>query len=179
MVFSSPVFLFIFLTSVYVLYRIIPTTTAKNILLLVFSIAFYTYGEPKAVVLMIISIFMNYFFGLAMKKENKMRKPVLAVSVTANLLMLGIFKYAGFGAQMLNKLPFVSVSIPQIALPIGISFYTFQAILRYRRIQEPEIHSEESLQACALHNILPAAGGWSYRKILRLRRPDRQQKMYS
>ncbi|MBO5318753.1 MAG: MBOAT family protein [Ruminococcus sp.] len=128
MVFSSPVFLFIFLTSVYILYRIIPTTTAKNILLLVFSIAFYTYGEPKAVVLMIISIFMNYFFGLAMKKENKMRKPVLAVSVTANLLMLGIFKYAGFGAQMLNKLPFVSVSIPQIALPIGISFYTFQAM---------------------------------------------------
>lgn len=128
MVFSSPVFLFIFMTSVYILYRIIPTITAKNVLLLIFSIAFYTYGEPKAVVLMIISIIMNYFFGLAMGKKNKFRKPVLAVSVTANLFMLGIFKYAGFGAEMLDRLPFLSMSIPNIALPIGISFYTFQAM---------------------------------------------------
>lgn len=128
MVFSSPVFLFIFLTSVYILYRIIPTITAKNVLLLIFSLAFYTYGEPKAVLLMIISIFMNYFFGLAMKKQNKFRKPVLGTAVAANLLMLGIFKYAGFGAQMLNKLPFINFSIPKIALPIGISFYTFQAM---------------------------------------------------
>lgn len=128
MVFSSPVFLFIFLTSVYILYRIIPTVTAKNILLLIFSLAFYTYGEPKAIVLMIISIIINYVFGLAMKETNKYRKIFLAVSITANLLMLGIFKYAGFGAEMLDRLPFLSMSIPDIALPIGISFYTFQAM---------------------------------------------------
>lgn len=128
MVFSSPVFLFIFLTSVYILYRIIPTVTAKNILLLVFSLAFYTYGEPKAVILMIISIILNYIFGLCMKEKNKQRKILLAVSITANLLILGIFKYAGFGAEMLNRLPFLSMSIPDIALPIGISFYTFQAM---------------------------------------------------
>lgn len=128
MVFSSPVFLFIFLTAVYILYRIIPTMTAKNVLLLVFSIGFYTYGEPKAVVLMLISIVMNYFFGLAMEKRNDARKPVLALGVTLNLLMLGIFKYAGFGAKLLDSLPFISVPIPRIALPIGISFYTFQAM---------------------------------------------------
>ncbi|MCQ2460102.1 MAG: MBOAT family protein [Ruminococcus sp.] len=128
MVFSSPVFLFIFLTAVCIFYRIIPTVTAKNVLLLIFSIAFYTYGEPKAIVLMLISILMNYFFGLAMKPENKARKGVLAVSVAANLIMLGIFKYAAFSAEMLNKLPFVSVAVPKIALPIGISFYTFQAM---------------------------------------------------
>ena len=128
MVFSSPVFLFIFMTSVYILHRIVPTMTAKNVLLLIFSIAFYTYGEPKAVVLMIISILMNYGFGLAMKQENKARKPVLTAAVTANLVMLGIFKYAGFGADLLNSLPFVSVPVPHIALPIGISFYTFQAM---------------------------------------------------
>jgi len=111
-----------------VLYRIIPTVTAKNILLLIFSLAFYTYGEPKAIVLMIVSILMNYIFGLSMKKENKSRKGVLIISITANLLMLGIFKYAGFGAEMLDRLPFLSMSIPNIALPIGISFYTFQAM---------------------------------------------------
>ncbi|MDE5557951.1 MAG: MBOAT family protein [Ruminococcus sp.] len=128
MVFSSPVFLFIFLTSVYILYRIIPTITAKNILLLIFSLAFYTYGEPKAVILMIISIIINYVFGLAMKETNRYRKVFLVVSITANLLILGIFKYAGFGAEMLDRLPFLSMSIPNIALPIGISFYTFQAM---------------------------------------------------
>lgn len=128
MVFSSPVFLFIFLTSVYILYKIIPGITAKNVILLIFSLVFYTYGEPKAIVLMIISILMNYLFGLAMKKDNKSRKVSLAAAVVINLAMLGIFKYAGFGAEMLDRLPFLSVSVPNIALPIGISFYTFQAM---------------------------------------------------
>lgn len=63
-----------------------------------------------------------------MKKTNKARKTVLVISIASNLLMLGIFKYAGFGAEMLNRLPFLSMSIPNIALPIGISFYTFQAM---------------------------------------------------
>ncbi len=120
MVFSSPVFLFLFLTSVYILYRIIPAITAKNALLLLFSLLFYTYGEPKAIILMIISIEMNYWFGRAM--EHKFRKTALVCAVTANLLMLGIFKYAGFGAGLLG------ITIPHIALPIGISFYTFQAM---------------------------------------------------
>lgn len=128
MVFSSPVFLFIFLTAVYILYRLIPNITAKNAVLLIFSLVFYTYGEPKAVVLMIISIIMNYLFGRAMKQENKHRKAALAAAVTLNLLMLGVFKYAGFGAEMINRLPFLSVTVPKIALPIGISFYTFQAM---------------------------------------------------
>ncbi len=128
MVFSSPVFLFLFLTAVYILYRIIPGITGKNILLLVFSLFFYAYGEPKAIILMIISIVMNYLFGLAMKKENKSRQAMLALGIVANLLMLGVFKYAGFTAEMINYLPGVSISVPQIALPIGISFYTFQAM---------------------------------------------------
>ena len=128
MVFSSPVFLFIFLTAVYILYRIIPSIRLKNTILLLFSLLFYTYGESKAIVLMIISIIMNYVFGLTMKKENKYRKISLTLSIIFNLTMLGIFKYAGFGAEMLNRLPFLNISIPNIALPIGISFYTFQAM---------------------------------------------------
>lgn len=128
MVFSSPVFLFIFLTAVYILYKIVPGITAKNVILLIFSLMFYTYGESKAIILMIISILMNYLFGLAMKTSNKSRKVSLAAAVVMNLAMLGIFKYAGFGAEMLDRLPFLSVSVPNIALPIGISFYTFQAM---------------------------------------------------
>lgn len=128
MIFSSPVFLFIFMTAVYILSRIIPGITAKNVLLLIFSIFFYAYGEPKALVLMIISIFMNFAFGLAMKPQNKARKAVLAISVILNLLMLGVFKYAGFTADMINLIPGVNIPVPSIALPIGISFYTFQAM---------------------------------------------------
>lgn len=128
MVFSSPAFLFIFLTSVFILYRLIPGITAKNILLLFFSIAFYTYGEPKAVLLMLGSIILNYAAGLGMKENNKYRKIILFSAIIADLLILGIFKYAGFGAELLNKIPFLSFGIPHIALPIGISFYTFQAM---------------------------------------------------
>lgn len=102
--------------------------TAKNVLLLVFSLLFYAYGEPKAIVLMIISILMNYAFGLAMNPGNKGRKAVLAVSVAANLFMLGVFKYAGFAAEMISLIPGVKINLPEIALPIGISFYTFQAM---------------------------------------------------
>lgn len=77
---------------------------------------------------MIASILMNYCFGLAMKPENKARKPILAVGIIANLAMLGVFKYAGFTAEMINVIPGVNIPVPEIALPIGISFYTFQAM---------------------------------------------------
>lgn len=151
MVFSSPVFLFIFLTAVFILYRVIPSVTAKNILLLVFSLAFYTYGEPKAIILMIISIIMNYIFGLSMKETNKSRKTVLVISIASNLLMLGIFKYAGFGAEMLNRLPFLSMSIPDIALPIGISFYTFQAMSYVIDAYKNPDYIQKSLYKLALY----------------------------
>lgn len=129
MVFSSPVFLFVFLTAVYILYRIIPTITAKNILLLIFSLFFYAYGESKAIVLMLVSILMNYAFGLAMKPGSSVRRKVfLTAGIAANLLMLGVFKYAGFAASTLNLIPGVNIPVPEIALPIGISFYTFQAM---------------------------------------------------
>ncbi|MBO4877485.1 MAG: MBOAT family protein [Ruminococcus sp.] len=151
MVFSSPVFLFIFLTAVYILNRLMPTIKAKNILLLIFSIAFYTYGEPKAVVLMIISIFMNYLCGLGMAEGNRLRRPLLILSIIANLTMLGIFKYAGFGAELLNALPFVDVKVPHIALPIGISFYTFQAMSYVIDAYKDPKYIQRSLYRLALY----------------------------
>jgi len=151
LVFSSPVFLFIFLTAVYILNRLMPTIKAKNILLLIFSIAFYTYGEPKAVVLMIFSIFMNYLCGLGMVQGNKLRKPLLILSVIANLTMLGIFKYAGFGAELINALPFADVRVPHIALPIGISFYTFQAMSYVIDAYKDPKYIQRSLYRLALY----------------------------
>ncbi len=128
MAFSSCTFIFFFLTSVFILYRIVPGIKAKNILLLVFSFVFYTCGEPKAVILLIASVCMNYFFGIAMKSGNKYRKIALAAGVTANLLLLAVFKYTGFAVDIVNLLPGVNIKSPGISLPVGISFYTFQAI---------------------------------------------------
>ncbi|MCR5781760.1 MAG: MBOAT family protein [Clostridia bacterium] len=128
MVFSSAAFLFIFLPTVFILYRIIPSHRARNALLLVFSLFFYAYGEPKAIALMLVSVVMNYLFGLGMGAENKARKPILVISVICNLALLGVFKYAGFAAETVNLIPGVNLPVPHIALPVGISFYTFQAM---------------------------------------------------
>lgn len=127
MVFSSSVFLFIFLPVVLGLYYLIPEKHIRNALLILVSLLFYAFGEPFVVFLMIISIICNYFLGLLMQKE-KCQKLVLVISVIWNLGLLGIYKYAGFFVGILNHLPFVNFPVPEIALPIGISFFTFQAM---------------------------------------------------
>ncbi len=127
MVFSSTVFLFLFLPAVAVLYYLIPERHVKNILLMIASILFYAYGEPFVVFLMLISIVCNYLLGLLMQKE-KLRKFSLILSLIWNLGLLGVYKYAGFFVRMLNVLPFVEFPVPEIPLPIGISFFTFQAM---------------------------------------------------
>ena len=126
MVFSSTVFLFVFLPVVYILYLLFKSIRVKNIILIAASLVFYAYGEPKAVLLMILSIIVNYFFGLGMAGKHK--KPLLILSVIFNVLMLFVFKYLCFTADLLYSITGVNLHIPPIALPIGISFFTFQAM---------------------------------------------------
>lgn len=121
MIFSSTLFLFIFLPLTLLIYYAIPKkyVTAKNIELLIASLIFYAWGEPKNVILMLVSIAANYVFGLLLEKydENKrIRKLVLIGSVVFNLGLLFYFKYLGFftGGRV------------TVMLPIGISFFTFQ-----------------------------------------------------
>lgn len=103
-----------------------PVTTARNIVLVCFSLIFYAWGEPVYVFLMLLSVLVNFFFGLALEKKTR-RKLVLALGVAFNILIIGTFKYLGFFAQILNDIG-LRLGTPQIALPIGISFYTFQSI---------------------------------------------------
>lgn len=103
------------------------TTIVRNAVLVVFSLIFYAWGEPVYVFLMLFSVVVNYFAGLAIDRQDEHRKAALVVGLTINILILGTFKYAGFFAQILNGLG-LPVGIPKIALPIGISFYTFQSI---------------------------------------------------
>lgn len=124
MVFSSAVFLFAFLPVVFILHTVIRNTTVRNVLLIVASLIFYAWGEPVYVVLLLASILINYLLGRFVWG----RKPVLVAAVIVNLAFLIVFKYAGFIVQSINAIPFISLKEPKISMPIGISFYTFQAM---------------------------------------------------
>ncbi|MBQ6164371.1 MAG: MBOAT family protein [Clostridia bacterium] len=130
MVFSSVEFLTLFLPLAALLYFLLPVKM-RNGLLLVFSLVFYAWGEPVYVLIMLGSIVMNYLFGLGVDRfraREKAKKTVLALAVACNLLLLGVFKYADFMIGNLNLIPGVSLPAAEIALPIGISFFTFQAM---------------------------------------------------
>ena len=99
----------------------------KNAVLVIFSLVFYAWGEPIYVFLMLLSSLLNYGAGLLIDRRAQHRGRALALGIGCNLLILGIFKYLGFFAGILSDCG-LSVSVPQIALPIGISFYTFQSI---------------------------------------------------
>jgi alginate O-acetyltransferase complex protein AlgI len=136
MIFSSTVFLFLFLPAVIALY-FIPKTgiMTKNAVLLAASIFFYAWGELSYVFVMIASIIINFVIGLLVdKNENKARKIYLIIGIVLNLVILGHFKYTNFLVDSINGLAFVlkldfflNLKEP-VHLPIGISFFTFQAI---------------------------------------------------
>lgn len=125
MVFSSPVFLFAFLPALLVVYFLVPKQV-RNIVLLVFSLAFYAYGEPVNVFIMIGTIAVNYGLGLLIERDPKRKRLWLVLAMIVDLGTLFVFKYLNFTADMLNALTGAALQIRQIALPIGISFYTFQ-----------------------------------------------------
>ena len=140
MVFSDLFFLFVFIPAFALCYMLAamvdrwlssPTTSRmilKNIVIVLFSLIFYGWGEPIYVFLMILCVFLNYLSGLGIdRSEGKRRKVMLALGLIANLSILGTFKYAGLFAQTLCDIG-INIHVPQIALPIGISFYTFQSI---------------------------------------------------
>ena len=126
MVFSSLVFLSIFLPVVLILHTVIPHRGIRNVLLLIASLLFYTYGEPVYIILMIVSALLNYIFALLLGRGRS--KVILVLAVAVNLGLLGVFKYTGFLVGNVNALLGLSLPIPAISLPIGISFFTFQAL---------------------------------------------------
>ena len=126
MVFSSLVFLCLFLPVVLILHTVIPNRKVQNGLLLVASLLFYAYGEPVYVFLMLLSALCNYVFAWLLDKYQK--KIFLVLAVVVNLGLLGVFKYTGFLLSNVNTILGLDLPIPQISLPIGISFFTFQAL---------------------------------------------------
>ena len=129
MLFSSIPFLFYFLPAVLLLYFAAPRKL-KNAVLLLASLVFYAWGEPIYVLLMAFSILLFYGCGLAIGKcsQRKWKKLWVAVSVVVSLSLLGVFKYADFFVDSFNAVTGLSVPLLKLALPIGISFYTFQCL---------------------------------------------------
>ena len=132
MVFSSTTFLLAFLPLVGILYFICPKKL-RNALLLVFSLLFYGWGEPKYILIMLFSTVFDYCNGLAIGHfravgKQKGAKAVLVVSVVGNLSILGFFKYTDFAITNLNGLLGTAIPALGLLLPIGISFYTFQTM---------------------------------------------------
>lgn len=134
MLFSSITFLFAFLPVVLLVYYISPRML-RNAVLLLFSLLFYAWGEPRYVFVMMASVLIGYAMGLLtdyfMRKEQiKRAKCAVFVSVALNLGLLVFFKYTGFFAENINRIAGLNIAVPEFALPLGISFYTFQ-ILSY------------------------------------------------
>ena len=128
MVFSSLTFICVFLPVVFLLHQVLPGIRAKNVLLIIASLVFYAYGEPVYVVLMIGSTLINWGLGMLVGRSARHRRAWLGVAVAVNLSLLGVFKYAGMISGTVCSLIGITVSPPAIELPIGISFYTFQAL---------------------------------------------------
>lgn len=128
MVFSSCIFLFFFLPIVYIAYCICPNLKVKNVLLTMASLFFYAFGEPVYILLMIGSILANYCLARLIASSERWAKAALCVTVAFNIGLLVVFKYSALVIGTAGSLLHLPVTVPQIVLPIGISFYTFQAL---------------------------------------------------
>ena len=133
MLFPSEVFLFVFLPVVLVIYYglLRKNVALKNIFLLLASLFFYAWGEPKYVFLMIATILFDWFYGILLDKVRDHKIPariIMFLMVATNLGILGYYKYSGFAVSQVNRFLHTEFAIPQVILPIGISFFTFQAM---------------------------------------------------
>lgn len=129
MLFSSISFLYYFLPCVLVLYFLVPRHF-KNVILLITSLFFYAWGEPRLVLLMLVTIAIGYVLGILIEKDAEHKKLYLILAIVSFLGALAYFKYANFFVDNFNQVTGLSIPLVRVALPIGISFYTFQ-ILSY------------------------------------------------
>ena len=126
MLFSSISFIYYFLPLLLVIYFIVPNKY-KNFVILIFSLLFYFFGEPKYIVILFLSCFINYYLSKLIEK-SKYRKLFLIIAVLYNVIQLLVFKYTDFFIENVNDLFNLNISYLYIVMPIGISFFTFQAL---------------------------------------------------
>ena len=153
MVFSSIIFMFTFLPLSLLLYYIMPRKF-KNLILLMISLVFYAWGEPVYVLLMIFTIVFDYIMALIIDRtrEDKVKSKVIFIgTIGVNLLILGFFKYYGFLIDNINLLFNLNIQYTNLALPIGISFYTFQTLSYVVDVYLDKVKVQKSLISFALY----------------------------
>lgn len=153
MLFSSIVFLFTFLPVILILYYLVPRRL-KNAVLLLCSLVFYAWGEPVYIFLMIFSIIFNYISGLDIARNLKNRRAArgsLIFNLIVNLGILGFFKYEGFLLDSLNRVLPVDIPYRELALPIGISFYTFQILSYIIDVYRQNVKAQKNFMDFALY----------------------------
>jgi len=146
MIFSSIPFLFFFFPLFLILYYLVPFKI-KNIILLIFSLIFYAWGEPVYIVLMIFSSIVDYINGRMIEKyyDNKVKKRFFMIgSVIINVLLLGFFKYSDFLIENINNIFNLSIPLLELGLPIGISFFTFQTMSYSIDVYRGEVKAEHN-----------------------------------
>ena len=144
MVFSSLIFLFGFLPLFLLCYFIPKKRKTRNLVLLLFSLFFYGYGEPIYVLLMILSIVINYFIAILMDKSSK-RKMYLVIDIIFNIGLLFLFKYSNFFLANINNIFHLNLKFLSLSLPIGISFYTFQILTYVIDVYKKEVDVQKSI----------------------------------
>ena len=144
MVFSSLIFLFGFLPLFLLCYFIPKKKKNRNLVLLLFSLFFYGYGEPIYVLLMILSIVINYFIAILMDKSSK-RKMYLVIDIIFNIGLLFLFKYFNFFLANINNIFHLNLKFLSLSLPIGISFYTFQILTYVIDVYKKEVDVQKSI----------------------------------
>ena len=158
MLFTDPIFLFLFLPLVLGIYFISPKGM-RNLVLVCASLAFYAFGERFYVCLLLLSVFLNYFGGLALAgSQAPKRRLIFTAAVAGNLLLLAVFKYTSFIISNLSAImgPLVSIrfAVPTVHLPIGISFFTFMGISYLADIYRRQLKAQRSLTNFALYLTL-------------------------
>lgn len=128
MIFSSLIFIFLFLPLTLAGYYILPYTRNKNIFLLLVSLFFYAWGEPSYILLLPISVLINYSFGLIISNSTRPKKLFFIFSIVFNVGLIVAFKYLPFLITNINSFLSINIPVPEVAFPLGISFYTFKVI---------------------------------------------------
>ncbi|MBQ2765574.1 MAG: MBOAT family protein [Clostridia bacterium] len=154
MVFSSTVFLFIFLPAVWLLHMLIPRKflAARNLLLAVASLLFYAYGEPVYIIIMLGSVLFNWAMTLIMSKCKPRTQSIICTAcVVVDLSILGFFKYVPWLVSLINAALSLDIPIPPLTIPVGISFYTFQVLSYVVDVRRGNTQAQKSFAALLLY----------------------------
>ena len=150
MLFSSITFLYYFLPWVLVLYFLVPAKM-KNLVLLISSLFFYGWGEPRIVIYMIATVCVSYGLGLMTEKYPEHKKKFLGLAVSFCIGSLAYFKYADFFVENVNAITGLSIPLLKVSLPIGISFYTFQVLSYNVDVYRDQVPAQKNLISLATY----------------------------